>query len=258
MNATISEYTTAGRDDIVIFSDLHENMILTSLEVFKNNFFFGTGAKTYRIVCSDKKYSSKIKEKIINENLFKAKEDGYLYVKKYNSINNVTLDNEIKYIANIFYDDGENLKYEMYRYRLDVGLLSKAIKKIENNESNLIVSFKKGDIIGKINYQRLDGCDNHPHNLLAQIVSELGFFGLLFYVFFYGYLLKEFFKAYFKTKNIFLICYYLSIVSLLINFIPILPSGNFFNNVYSYLIYLPLCFFLFFRQKIKKTISTKT
>ena len=46
-----------------MFSDVHENMILTSLEIFKKNIFFGTGAKTYRLVCSDDEYSAKIKRK---------------------------------------------------------------------------------------------------------------------------------------------------------------------------------------------------
>ena len=91
VNATFSEFKIAGRDDLIVFSDVHENMILTSLEIFKKNIFFGTGAKTYRFVCSDDEYSAKIKEKIINENNLLAEHDGKLFVQIFRKINNVTL-----------------------------------------------------------------------------------------------------------------------------------------------------------------------
>ena len=38
------------------FSRNHENMFLTSVEIFKENIFFGTGIKTFREECKKKKY----------------------------------------------------------------------------------------------------------------------------------------------------------------------------------------------------------
>lgn len=41
---------------IYFFSPTHQNYFLTSLNIFKENIFFGSGPKTYRILCKDKKY----------------------------------------------------------------------------------------------------------------------------------------------------------------------------------------------------------
>ncbi|MDC3053941.1 O-antigen ligase family protein [Candidatus Pelagibacter sp.] len=38
------------------FSRNHENMFLTSIEIFKDNIFFGTGIKTFREECKKEKY----------------------------------------------------------------------------------------------------------------------------------------------------------------------------------------------------------
>ena len=256
VNATFSEFKIAGRDDFIVFSDVHENMILTSLEIFKKNIFFGTGAKTYRFVCGDEKYSAKIKEKIINENNLLAKHDGKLFVQIFRKINNVTLQPHKEYIMNIFYENGEEINYNLFRYKKNIGVVGIAEKKLESLRltTSPIIFFKKNDVLARVSYERNDGCDTHPHNLLSQIAAELGLFGLLFYLFFYGYLIKEFFRVLFKKQDIYTTCYYLSIISILINFIPILPSGNFFNNWYSFLLFVPFGFFMFFNQKIKKSV----
>ena len=37
--------------DLQFFSDTHEQHILTSIEIFKKNIFFGSGPKTFREEC---------------------------------------------------------------------------------------------------------------------------------------------------------------------------------------------------------------
>tara|TARA_B100000780_G_C21084693_1_gene436947 strand:+ start:164 stop:1543 length:1380 start_codon:yes stop_codon:yes gene_type:complete len=103
-------------------------------------------------------------------------------------------------------------------------------------------------------YPRDDACETHPHNLLAQIISELGSIGLLFYILFYCYLFKEFLYVWcFKGDNdSYILPYYITIISLSINFLPIIPSGNFFNNWYSILLYYPFGFFIYFNHKLKR------
>ena len=252
ITATMQEIIIDGRNDIVLFSDVHENMILTSYEIFKKNIFFGTGPKTYRKVCSNDRYAKVIKEKILNENLLLAKDDGYLHLEVFDSISEVSMKPVEKHITYIFYNNGEKKKYDLLRYRLDIGAVGETYLEGLTNNKYRKVYFKKNDIIAQISYSRVDGCDTHPHNLIAQLMSELGAIGLIFFMTFYLYLLKELFYAYKLNNKPYSILYYLSIVSLLINFFPFIPSGNFFNNWYSTLIYYPLGFFIYFNYKLKR------
>ncbi len=255
VTATISEMNVAGRSDLIIFSDVHENMLLTSLEIFKKNPILGTGIKSYRVVCNDDLYSSKVKKKIINENNLIAKQNGYLILNKKNSIHSVTLTPFNEYIANIFYDNGEELNYNLLRYRRDLGAVSYG-EVIENGKELFPkVFFKKGDLIAKMTYDRVDGCDTHPHNIFAQLAAELGIIGVIFFFIFYAYLIRELFINLNKKASIYVDCYYLSICSLLINFFPFFPAGNFFNNWYSILLYIPFGFFIYFNNlKVQKKI----
>jgi len=256
ISATMQEIIIDGRNDVVLFSDVHENMILTSYEIFKKNVFFGTGPKTYRKVCSDDKYAKVIKEKIIKENILLAKDDGYLYLRSYVGTNEITNKPNEVFEVYIFYNSGENKEYDLLRYRKDEGAVGKSykIRKLTKSGEWIYpkIDFKKNEMIAKISYARVDGCDTHPHNLTAQFMSELGLIGLFFYLTFYLYLLKELFYAYKIHNKPYSIVYYLSILSLLINFFPLIPSGNFFNNWYSTLLYYPLGFFIYFNYKLKK------
>jgi len=96
-------------------------------------------------------------------------------------------------------------------------------------------------------------CSTHPHNIYIQILAENGLIGFMFLISFFIYLLIKLFKEFIsrnfqKIKN-------MSDKSLLIlmgvflNLWPIVPSGNFFNNWFSILIYFPIGFFLYFRKK---------
>ena len=92
----------------------------------------------------------------------------------------------------------------------------------------------------------------HPHNLYLQILAENGLFGLFLSCYFYLLvfnILKEFFYRNFKKiekikdRNLILL------LGIFINFWPIVPFGNFYNNWLSIVIYLPIGFLLYFRSK---------
>ena len=94
-------------------------------------------------------------------------------------------------------------------------------------------------------------CSTHPHNIIFQIASELGIIGLLFYFLAAVFVLLSFFKIIFRKKDKEeYILFYLSTFALVINFFPFLPSGNFFNNWISIIIYYTIGIYLYSYQQI--------
>jgi len=103
-----------------------------------------------------------------------------------------------------------------------------------------------------INYAPKEGiCSTHPHNVLAQFLSELGLVGFIFYIIFCIFFTWTFFTVYKKNKNNFDLNSYLIIsIGLLIHLFPFLPNGNFFNNWISSFIYFKIGLLLYSYKKI--------
>ncbi len=83
-------------------------------------------------------------------------------------------------------------------------------------------------------------CSTHPHNFVLQILSEIGLFGLIFYLIVYFYFIYNFLK-----KNILGV----KILSLgiLIYFFPFSPSGNFFNNWLNMILYYIIGLYMYLK-----------
>ena len=104
------------------------------------------------------------------------------------------------------------------------------------------------------NFVANNACSTHPHNFYAQMLAEVGLFGFVSLSFIFlsiVYLfLKNFYYQIFKRKQYltdFAICL---LSSYFITLFPLLPSGNFFNNWLSILIYYPLGFLIYiYNQK---------
>lgn len=95
-------------------------------------------------------------------------------------------------------------------------------------------------------------CSTHPHNTYAQILSEIGFFGFLMIIYLFFQVFFNNLKILFKrNKNELLKAYFLINLSIIINLMPLIPSGSFFNNWISLMIFFPLGFWLYVREKIK-------
>ena len=93
-------------------------------------------------------------------------------------------------------------------------------------------------------------CSTHPHNITMQFLSELGIIGFIFLICFHWLIGKDLLKI-LKIKNdekakSFLI---FSLVGLIINIFPLIPSGNFFNNWLSIIFTLNLVNYIYLRQK---------
>ena len=96
-------------------------------------------------------------------------------------------------------------------------------------------------------------CSTHPHNTYIQILSDTGIITTLIVFFIFCYLLFQNFKIFFKqhiSKN--LISFYVLNLGIIINLMPLIPSGSFFNNWINLMIYFPICFWLYLFAKIKK------
>ena len=88
-------------------------------------------------------------------------------------------------------------------------------------------------------------CTTHPHHLLLQIIVELGVIGLLFYMFAAFYVIKNFINLFnFNDKNN--IPKILMTLVLINIFIPLVPSGNFFNNGNLMLCFYSIGLYLYF------------
>ena len=95
-----------------------------------------------------------------------------------------------------------------------------------------------------------DGCTTHPHNIVLQLLSETGIVGIVFYLLIIFNVVLKFTKT--KSENNFIVAQKYLLILILINFMPLLPSGNFFNNFMNLLFYLPigLSLSLFDKKKI--------
>ena len=92
------------------------------------------------------------------------------------------------------------------------------------------------------------GCATHPHNFYFQFRAESGLFGLFFLIMFYLYILKYFLTiAFKKVKNN---IDYIKIIlcnTIIVNYFPLQPSGNFFNNWLNVVLFLPIALLIFFQ-----------
>jgi O-antigen ligase len=99
-------------------------------------------------------------------------------------------------------------------------------------------------------------CNTHPHNFYFQILAELGIIGFGFLCIFFLYIASfcirkvPFIGRPNKTKEL-PFDYFLYTIILFINWWPIIPHMNFYNNWNNILIMLPLGFFMryFFGNK---------
>jgi len=99
------------------------------------------------------------------------------------------------------------------------------------------------------NFVADNSCTTHPHNFYAQILAETGLVGFLFLLTIFLYILLLFLKNFYfqiKYKKQLISDLGLCLLSsYFITLFPILPSGNFFNNWLSIIIYYPLGFLIY-------------
>ena len=102
-------------------------------------------------------------------------------------------------------------------------------------------------------YVNHNSCTTHPHNFYMQMLAEnglIGFFGLLIIFLKIVYeLFKKITLIYSKPLKYKVDSSLLILIGLFMNLWPIVPSGNLFNNWLSILIYLPIGFYSYFKER---------
>ena len=142
------------------------------------------------------------------------------------------------YMFTKVYDSHYNTAYNMYLDNKLFGVGTKMYRKLCRDEKYYVNKFS---------------CTTHPHNFYFQQLAEnglIGFFGILT-IFTYTLinLFKKIYHINFKKENIVEFSSIMILTGLFINLWPIVPSGNFFNNWLSTMIFFPIGFLKYFLNR---------
>lgn len=98
-------------------------------------------------------------------------------------------------------------------------------------------------------------CSSHPHNTYIQIFSDIGILGGLMMILIFLYIVRINIKILFIEKpSKIQKSFYVLNLGIIINLMPFIPSGSFFNNWINLMLYFPLgtWFYLFYCIKKDK------
>ena len=246
------------------FSARHEDHFNTSINIFKNNFFLGGGNKSFRFLCSKDEYSVK-----------KNVEERFTQYAQYNDyislINVYNLYPDNNWVKNnsffIFYKNNNKFhtkkKFNILKLKdfFEKPLYSNNIvyfdeKKITDknylNLNNVFVKKNQKLFLYDGNIYFGDGCNTHPHHTYLQIASENGIINLFIIVVFFIYIIIQLIKIYKKKyENNLYNKEVLLLAMILIQILPIIPSGNFYNNWLSIFFFLPIGFYFALKDNSK-------
>lgn len=241
------------------FSERHEMHFITAHRMFLEKKFLGHGINSFRYLCDKESYSTR--DLILNNSRNFSPIDGYYYLKKYDKIYiyYVTENKKLEFenISKVFENTlalKNDAQIQEAKKNFDLFIKNNFI--ISFNVKNIILdSIKSSSKVNKGDYvfsnnQFDNGCNTHPHSLHIQILSELGLFGYLFLFSFFIFIVFSFFKNLInvvlkknklteRNYNLYKIFIHLSLIQSLF---PLIPSGNFFNNWLSVLLYFQLAF----------------
>ena len=238
-----------------IFSERHTLHYITAIRIFDTHPFLGGGVNSFRHLCGKETYSAK--DLIINNpnNKTFSKDDGYYYYIK----NYFLPGDKTNYDLFIVFHD-EYFENTIRKYNKKE-ILEYINKNSENFHQKYFTKYwiPHNHIVDKINYKNFDyikkgsllfisyefqnGCNTHPHHIYLQFLSEVGILGFIFLFIFYFFICKsllikivKFIKKGVVANDVVIYGYFFTV------FFPLIPSGNFFNNYYSILLYFPLTF----------------
>ena len=144
-----------------------------------------------------------------------------------------------KYVFSKVHHDHYLSSYKMFKDHKIIGIGPKMYRKHCEN---------------KIYKVSAESCSTHSHNFSFQFLSEMGMIGFTIYISFYILLLNDLIKLIIKNKfNKFRFSLISVLLLNLLNFMPLFPSGNFFNNWLSIINSIPLGFYLYLKFKYNES-----
>ena len=176
----------------------------------------------------------------------KANTFNRIFVKTYNQIIKIEIDTNIS---------DTKIKKELKKFKIystdHEGHVLLALNLFEKNKIFGIGPQGFKDYCRKVKYVAEIGiCSTHPHNILIQIILELGLIGLVFYIVAAIFVLFNFFKSIVRHKfNYDYLAFYSITLGLIINLFPLIPGGNFFNNWISIILYYNIGLYLYSYKK---------
>ena len=90
------------------------------------------------------------------------------------------------------------------------------------------------------------GCSTHPHQYYFEILSDLGLLGFIIFVSFFIYLSLRIIKRFFISKNL---VFFATGSFLLVQLIPILPTGSFFTSFGSTIFFINLSLIFYYLKQ---------
>ena len=174
--------------------------------------------------------------------LGKANTFNRLFVKTYNQITTIEINEKKTEIS----ENNKKKKFNFYSTQHE-GHILLALKLFDENEVFGIGPQGFKEYCRKVNHSPETGiCSTHPHNILIQIILELGLIGFIFYIIAVVFILFNFFKSFLKRKfNEDYLSFYAITLGLIINLFPLIPGGNFFNNWISIILYYNIGLYIY-------------
>lgn len=165
--------------------------------------------------------------------------------------NNLFIDKKKRTIY-YYSEEHENLSYTGLRIFADNVLTGSGVKSFYSTCISLLKKTNQ-DLLSPHMFGRNKlVCSTHPHNTYIQLLSDVGIFGFILIFFIFINILFDNFKIIFLNRfndNPYISSYYILNIGIILNLMPLVPSGSFFNNWVCYMIFYPMGYWLFLRNK---------
>jgi O-antigen ligase len=215
---TYSQYKETN--SLINLSFRHYTHYLTAYRMFLDSKFLGHGVNSFRYLCQDEKYST---------------------------LNEIIDAHGIKSLSNGYFEINLNDKYYTIK-SLDGGVEKYLFSKKYFTFYVTPGSYVSKDQLLFSNYEFNNGCNTHPHNFYMQFLAELGLIGFALFTSIFIFTLYKLTQCCYinfkknisnREKGLSLI-----LLGVFMVMVPILPSGNFFNNWMMAITFLPIGFYL--------------
>tara|TARA_Y100000591_G_scaffold247599_1_gene218721 strand:- start:419 stop:1762 length:1344 start_codon:yes stop_codon:yes gene_type:complete len=149
-------------------------------------------------------------------------------------------------LVRYYSEEHENLSYTGLKIFQNNYLFGSGVKTFYHECEN--IKNKIGQKKNKRNNKLV--CSTHPHNTYVQILSDIGIFGFILISYLFIKILANNVKIIFKKKmsNLDRVYFFINL-NIIVNILPFIPSGSFFNNWMSLIIFFPLGFWLYIKEK---------